>query len=182
MWGLLSAKNRDYFIRADVVVETNCLPLIGMIASCTTPDIAMRRWIAYIKTMNPELWHIKGKENQVADMLSRARFINEKVMQTDDKKGATTSRHVAHQVSIKPHDELNVSVMFKDKEYEGQWLEIGNFLKTQQVNPSWSKKQLNEFRRRAFNFSNMKGIYEDIQRSQPKILFKSFVRMILREN
>ena len=103
-------------------------------------------------------------------------------MQTEDKNGATTSRHVAHQVFIEPHDELNVRVMFKDKEYEGQWLEIGNFLKTQQVNPSWSKKQLNEFRRRAFNFSNMKGIYEDIQRSQPKILFKSFVRMILREN
>ena len=75
-------------------------------------------------------------------MLSRARFINEKVMQTEEKNEETTSRHVAHQVSIKPHDELNVSVMFKNKDYEGQWLEIGNFLKTQEVNPSWSKKTI----------------------------------------
>ena len=137
--------DRDYLIGADVVVETDCLPLIGMIASCTTSDIAMLRWIAYIKTMNPKLRHIKGKENPIANMLSRARFINEKAMQTEDKNGATTSRHVVHQVSIEAQDELNVSVMFKDKDYEGQWLEIGVFLKTQEVNPSWSKKQLNEF-------------------------------------
>ena len=71
-------------------------------------------------------------------------------MQTEDKNGATTSRHVAHQVSIEAQDDLNVSVMFKDNDYDGQWLEIGNFLKTQEVNPSWSKKQLNEFRRKAF--------------------------------
>ena len=71
-----------------------------MIASCTTLDIAMLQWIAYIKSMSPELWHIKGKENPVTDMLSRARLINEKVMQTEDKIEAITSRHVAHQVSI----------------------------------------------------------------------------------
>ena len=63
----------------------------------------------------------------------------------------------AHQESITPHDEFNVSIMFKDTEYEGQWLEIGNFLKTQEANPSWSKKQLNEFRRWAFKFSLHEG-------------------------
>ena len=154
LWGLLTAlkTDRDYLIGANVVVETDCLPLIGMVESCTTPDIAMLRWIAYIRTMNPELRHIKGKDNPVADMLSRARFINEKVMQTEDKNWATTSHQVAHQVSIKPHDEFNVSIMFKDTEYEGQWLEIGKFLKTQEADPSWSKKQLNEFRKRAFKF------------------------------
>ena len=89
LWGLLAAlkTDRDYLIGADVVVETDCLPLIEMIASCTTPDIAMLRWIVYIKTMNLELRHIKGKENPIANMLSKARFINEKVMQTEDKNG-----------------------------------------------------------------------------------------------
>ena len=106
--------DRDYLIGANVVVETDCLPLIRMIASCTTPDIAMLRWIAYIRTMNPELRHIKGKDNPVADMLSRARFINEKVMQAEDKNWATTSHQVAHQVSIKPQDEFNVRIKFKD--------------------------------------------------------------------
>ena len=57
LWGLLTAlkTDRDYLIGANVVVETNCLPPIGMIASCTTPNIAMLRWIAYIRTMNSEL-------------------------------------------------------------------------------------------------------------------------------
>ena len=40
-------------------------------------------------------------------MLSKARFINEKVMKTEDKNETTASHDVAHQVSIKPHDELN---------------------------------------------------------------------------
>ena len=52
-------------------------------------------------------------------MLSRARCINEKVMQTKDKNWTTTSHQVAHQVSIKPQDKFNVSIMFKDT-YEGQ--------------------------------------------------------------
>ena len=52
LWGVVSAikADRDY--------------LIG----------AMLRWIAYVKSLNPEVRHISGKDNAVADMLSRARF------------------------------------------------------------------------------------------------------------
>ena len=39
---------RNYLIGANVVLETNCLPLLGMIANCSIPDIAMLRRIAYI--------------------------------------------------------------------------------------------------------------------------------------
>jgi hypothetical protein len=38
------------------------------------PDVAMLRWIAYIKSLNPEVRHISGKDNAVANMLSNARF------------------------------------------------------------------------------------------------------------
>ena len=41
---------------------------------CTIPDVAMLRWIAYVKSLNLEVRHISGKDNVVADMLSRARF------------------------------------------------------------------------------------------------------------
>ena len=128
------------------------LPLIGMISSCTTPDIAMLWWIAYIKTMNPELQHIKGKENPVADMLSRARFMNEEIMQDEDQERATTNYQRVGHLPIEPHNDLRVNTTFKEEEYEGEWLEIGKFLTTQIANPSWSRKQFNEFRKKAFRF------------------------------
>ncbi|KAL2631087.1 hypothetical protein R1flu_015773 [Riccia fluitans] len=76
LWGVVTAlkTERNYLIGAHVVLETDCLPLLGMIANCLTPDIAMLRWIAYIKTLNPKLRHIARKDNPVADMLSRARY------------------------------------------------------------------------------------------------------------
>jgi hypothetical protein len=61
---------KEYLIGASVVVETDCLSLLGMITSCSTPDIAMLRWIAYIKSMDPEFKHIAENDNLVADMLS----------------------------------------------------------------------------------------------------------------
>jgi hypothetical protein len=34
---------KEYLIGASVVVETDCLSLLGMITSCSKPDIAMLR-------------------------------------------------------------------------------------------------------------------------------------------
>ena len=65
---------RDYLSGAEVVIETDCLPILGMMWCYTIPDVAMLRWIAYVKSLNPEVRHISGKDNTVADMLSRARF------------------------------------------------------------------------------------------------------------
>jgi hypothetical protein len=43
---------RNYLIGANVVLETDCLLLLGIIANCSIPNIAMLRWIAYIKLLN----------------------------------------------------------------------------------------------------------------------------------
>jgi hypothetical protein len=45
LWGVVTAmKNeKEYLIGASVVVETDCLSLLGMITSCSKPDIAMLR-------------------------------------------------------------------------------------------------------------------------------------------
>jgi len=80
---------KEYLIGASVVVETDCLPLLEMIASCSTPDIAMLRWIAYITSMNPEFKHIAGKNNAAADMLSRARYDDEEAMVDDEEDVGT---------------------------------------------------------------------------------------------
>ncbi|KAL3680257.1 hypothetical protein R1sor_023213 [Riccia sorocarpa] len=60
LWGLVTAMKaeKEYLIGAEVVVETDCLPLLGMITKCTTADMTVLNWIAYIKTLNPEFRHI----------------------------------------------------------------------------------------------------------------------------
>ena len=66
--------DKDYLIGSEVIIETDYFPILGMISRCATPDLAMLRWIVYIKSMNPEIRHIAEKKNAMADILSRARF------------------------------------------------------------------------------------------------------------
>ena len=86
-WGIVYAVNvdKDYLIGSEVVIETDCLPILGMISRCATPDLAMLRWITYIKSLNPDIRHIAGKINAMADMLSRARFEEESDMISEDE-------------------------------------------------------------------------------------------------
>jgi hypothetical protein len=76
LWGVVLAikADRDYLIGAEVVIETDCLPLLEMMRCCMIPDVDMLRWIAYVKSLNPDVRHISGKDKVVADMLSRAQF------------------------------------------------------------------------------------------------------------
>jgi hypothetical protein len=45
LWGDVIAikTDRDYFIGAEVVIETNCIPILGMMRCCTILDIATFR-------------------------------------------------------------------------------------------------------------------------------------------
>ena len=45
----------------------------------------MPRWIAYIKSLNPEIRHIFRKTNAMADMLSRGRFEGEDGMVSESE-------------------------------------------------------------------------------------------------
>ena len=38
--------DKDYLIGVEVIVETDCLPILGMVSECATLDLAMLRWIA----------------------------------------------------------------------------------------------------------------------------------------
>ena len=46
--------DKDYLIGTEVIIETDCLPILGMVSGCATPDLAMLRWIAYIKSLDPK--------------------------------------------------------------------------------------------------------------------------------
>lgn len=123
---------KNYLIGTYVVLETDCLPLISMIASCTTPDIAMLRWIAFIRSLNPELRHIAGKENTMADMLSRARYEGEEEML------ATDPREVVG-IEVNTSSVLDEHIEFFREELYGDILrDIGLYLQTWKKQDHWT--------------------------------------------
>ena len=120
LWGALTALKADknYLIGANVVLETDYLPLLGMISNCNSPDIAMLRWIAYIKSYNPVLKHITGKMNPVADMLSRAMYFDEeKMMAHGENEDFTDGGYVLATNTENVVDEV---LPFKDELYGGR--------------------------------------------------------------
>ena len=77
--------DKDYLFGTEGIIETNYLLILGMVSGCATLDLTMLRWIVYIKSLNPEIRHISGKDNTMADMLSRTRFDNEDDMVSEDE-------------------------------------------------------------------------------------------------
>ena len=43
LWGIISAVKADkyYLIGTEVIIETECLPILGMVPGCATQDLAM---------------------------------------------------------------------------------------------------------------------------------------------
>ena len=144
MWGIVSAikADKDYLIGSEVVIETDCLPILGMISGCSSTDISMLRWIAYIKTFNPEIRHITGKNNVMADMLSRARTILEpsSLEEEDDFDNGFFWNEIGVQVPE-----------FREEEY-GELLQIGKFLQAQEGSHDWTPKDFPLFRKKAYRF------------------------------
>ena len=135
--------NRDYLIGAEVILETDCLPILGMISGCNKPDIAMLRWIAYIKSLNPEIRHVSGKHNVVADMLSRARYHGEEDRHSNEEDVGSdffTSSYA------------RVLTTFIEEDYEGKFVEIGKYLSSLQRDESWSAEDFHRIRKKAYKY------------------------------
>jgi hypothetical protein len=154
LWGALTAlkAERNYLIGANVVLETDCLPLLGMIANCSTPDIAMLRWIAYIRTLNPILIHIIGKKNSVADMLSRARYSNEDEMIVQGGDGDSDEGEDAYVSAAEMAGECDEVLPFEADLYEGKMKEIGLYLSTLKKQEGWTDKDFKRIRHQSYGF------------------------------
>jgi hypothetical protein len=111
---------RNYLIGTNVVLETDCLPLFGMIANCSIPYIAMLRWIAFIKSLNPVLVHIIGKKNSIADMLSRARYVHEEEMETHEVDEDDDDDNYGYILATNGANTDGESLLFKADQYEGR--------------------------------------------------------------
>ena len=152
LWGIISAVkvDKDYLIGTKVIVETDCLLILGMVSGCATPDLAMLRWIAYIKSFNPEIRHISRKDNAMADMLSRARFENEDGMVSEDEEGGVDFfKSVRMKVKGRSTPPLNE---FDKNDYDGEWLLIGRFRKTMTTDASWTREEASQLRKRAYRY------------------------------
>ena len=121
-----------------------------MVSGCTTPDLGMLKWIAYIKFLNPEIWHISGKDNAMVDMFSRARFVDEDNMVTEDEELGVDFFESA-QVMAKGRGAPALNE-FNENEYEEEWLRIGRFLRTLTPDVVWTNDETNRIRKKAYYF------------------------------
>ena len=149
LWGIVIAikTDRDYLIGAEVIVETDCLPVLGIIANCNIPDQAMLRWCVYIKTINPDVRHISGEKNAMADMLSRAKYEKEEVAESDsdEEESALVINAIR---GGEPHEEHQ----FKEEEYNEEFKEIGKYLQAPWKEGTWSGRNFSNFRKKAHRF------------------------------
>jgi hypothetical protein len=125
LWGIITVikSDREYLIGAEVVIETDCLPILDMLSGCNTPNIAMLRWIAYIKSLNPEIRHVVRKNNVVADMLPQARY-------EGDEGQHSNEEHVESDLFTSSF--ARVLATFMEEDYDGEFMEIGKNLSTLQ--------------------------------------------------
>ena len=143
---------RNYLIGANVVLETDCLPLLGMIANCSIPDIAMLRWIAYIKSLNPMLVHIIGKKNSVADMLSRARYVHEEEMETHEVDESTEDSDYGYVLATNGANTDGEALPFEANQYEGRLRDIGIYLSTLRRQEGWMDKTFKDIRHQSYGY------------------------------
>lgn len=144
--------DRNYLIGANVVLETDCLPLLGMIANCSIPDIAMLRWIAYIKSLNPVLIHITGKKNSVADMLSRARYVCEEEMETQEVDEDNEDDDYGYVLATSQENSDGEALPFRAELYEGRLRDIGLYLSTLKRQEGWMDKTFKDIRHQSYSY------------------------------
>jgi hypothetical protein len=115
-------------IGTNVVLETDCLPLLGMITNCSIPDIVMLRYIAYIKSLNPVLVHIIGKKNYVADMLSRVRYVHEEEIETHEVDEDNENDDYGYVLATSGANIDGKTLPLKADQYEGRLRDIGIYM------------------------------------------------------
>ena len=126
-----------------------------MLPYCNSSDIAMLRWIAYIKSLNPVLKHITGKMNHVTDMLSRARYFDEeKMMAHGENEDFTNGGYVLDTDTENVVDEV---LSFKDELYGGRLRDIGLYLSTLKRQKGWMDKAFKDIRHQSYGYLLLDG-------------------------
>ena len=105
----------------------------------------MLRWIAYIKSLNPEIRNISWKDTTMADMPSRARFEGDDDMVSEDEE-VGVDFFESTQLTV---NEWSTPALhrFNEDDYEGEWLLIGRFLSMMTTDTTWTKEEASRVRK-----------------------------------
>ena len=140
--------DNDYLIGTEVIIEIDCLSILGMVSGWATPNLAMLRWIVYIKFLNSVIRHISRKDNAMANMLSRARFDNEDNMVSEDEEVRVDFfKSVRMKFKKRSTPPLNE---FDEDDYDMEWLLIWRFLKTMTTDTSMTREEARHLRKKAY--------------------------------
>ena len=85
----------------------------------------------------------------MADMLSRARFDDEDGMVSEDEEVGVDFFKSARVTRTRSSPALN---KFNEREYDGEWLQIGRFLKTMTTDTAWTREEANQIWKKAYRF------------------------------
>ena len=86
----------------------------------------------------------------MADMLSRARFENESGMVSEDEEVGVDFFEAAYATTDRESTPMLND--FNESKYDGEWLQIGGFLKTMTPGAAWTKDEANRIRKKAYQF------------------------------
>ena len=114
-----------------------------MISSCATPDIAMLRWIAHIKSLNLETWHVVGKHNVVANMLSRARYNNVEDSRSNEENIV---------LDFFTFSCAQMLTIFKEGDYKREFIEIGKYLSSLNKDESRMGEDFRQTQKKAYKY------------------------------
>ena len=111
----------------------------------------IRHYYVAVDSLSSEFKHIAGKNNTVADMLSRARYEDESQMIDESDDVGTKFYSISHvkgnYVCMSHPLEL-----FLEDHYEGDWLLIGSYLSTLTKQDGWSEQEFKRIRRKAYAY------------------------------
>ena len=86
----------------------------------------------------------------MANMLLRARFDDEGGMVSEDEKVGVDFFETAY-VTTRKRSTTALTELGESK-YDGEWLQIGGFLKTMNLDVAWTKEEANRIRKKAYRF------------------------------
>jgi hypothetical protein len=91
----------------------------------------------------------------MADMLSRARFDDESGMVSEEEDVGTDFFEAAYLAT----EQGNTPTLskFDESGYDGEWLQIGRFVKTMTPAVEWAREEASRIRKKAYRFSLRDG-------------------------
>ena len=121
-----------------------------MVSGCATPNLAMLRWIAYIKSLNPGIRHISSKDNAMVDMLSRTRFEDADGMVSKNEE-VDADFFKSARMRLKGQTTPPLS-KFDEDDYDRDWPLIRRFLKTMTIEASMTTEEVGQLRKKAYQY------------------------------